>query len=95
MIYSPLAPGRLFDLAELLRNQHPGRRIATVTPSDTEDLPFIPTVLYFSDSGRVRVRLADGSESEIVVTAGANQAPAEIVRILATGTTANLVAVAG
>ena len=94
MIYSPLAPGKLINLSEHLRRHWQARRIAEVSPDDTADLPFLPRLVYCVSSGHVKLRLQDGSEKTISMIEGANQVPAETVRILATGTTAVVVAIA-
>lgn len=69
----------------------PATRHETITPSDTVDLPNRPRALYCLTGGNVAVR--DEAEEEIIypVTAG-QMLMIRAVRVMATGTTAEVVA---
>lgn len=95
MIYSPLAPGRLIDLVETLRRSLPEKKVVPFTPSDTADVPFAPSHVYAAAGGNARIRMRDGSEATIVLLEGLNPMTVPVVRILSTGTTAQIVAISG
>jgi len=61
-----------------------------VTPSDTEDLPFLARALYVQTDGTVAVMARGGSVTYNVVAG--QVLPIRAVRVMATGTTADVVA---
>lgn len=61
-----------------------------VTPSDTQDLPFVTRCLNVSQTGPVRMLTKSGSEVTLTVTAGI-PFPVRARRIFATGTSAGAI----
>jgi hypothetical protein len=66
----------------------PARDVATVTPTDASDLPEgLCRSLFVGVAGAVRIRTLDGNEATLI--SGESQYhPIQIIRVLATGTTA-------
>lgn len=60
---------------------------ATVTPSDTVDLPFLTRALYVSVAGSVRVTMRDGMVQDYPILIAGRHAM-RVTRVHETGTTA-------
>lgn len=68
----------------------PASRHATITPSDTADIPVRPRVIFCQTSGSLVLRDGSGTDISYTVTAG-QILPLSAVRVLATGTTATVI----
>lgn len=64
----------------------PATRHFAITPSDTEDLPVLPRVIFCQTAGTLVVRDADGVELPYTMLAG-DRLEFRGVRVLLTGTT--------
>jgi hypothetical protein len=74
--------------------ESPASRLAVVTPSDTEVLPFATRAITAETAGHVQVRTVAGDTGRIFMAAGV-PFPLRVDQIMATGTTATgLVALA-
>ena len=77
--------------------QSVGRRLISVTPSDSADVADAPALIYVGGDGNVSVIADDDSEAVTFVGLTAGMfIPVEVRRVMATDTTAtNLVAIYG
>lgn len=64
----------------------PATRHFPITPSDTEDLPILPRVIYCQSAGTLMVRDADGVDLSYSMMVG-DRLDLRGVRVLSTGTT--------
>lgn len=69
-----------------VRLSDPATRLHTVTPSDTQDLPWPARALTARTDGQVRVTSVDGDTATFFLGAG-GILPVQVKRVLATGTT--------
>jgi hypothetical protein len=69
-----------------VRLSDPVKRLHTVTPSDTQDLPWPARALTALTDGQVRVTSVDGDTATLFLWAGC-VLPVQVKRVLATGTT--------
>jgi hypothetical protein len=69
----------------------PAERHYTISPSDTEDLPFRPRGIFVLTAGNVVLRDMANVEISYPVTVGM-QLPFRPIRVMATGTDATMVA---
>lgn len=68
----------------------PARKAFAITPSDTQDLAFLPRGVYVGGDGSLAVILADDTESVTFTgVPAASLLPIRVKRVLATGTTAS------
>lgn len=67
----------------------PARQIFPVTPSDTNELPFVTTGVYVGTGGDLAVKdYTNGGTVIFKNVAGGSGLPIRVAQILATGTTA-------
>lgn len=62
--------------------------LETVSPSDSNDLPFLTRGLYVGTAGHVKVTMADGSVGVLKSLSGGIVHPLSVRRVWSTGTTA-------
>ena len=70
-------------------------RAATVTPSDTDNIPYVgyptetwPCVLYSGSGGDIRVLTAGGDDVKFVAIPPGTVLPIQVIRVFSSGTSA-------
>lgn len=72
----------------------PSKHFYNVTPSDTVDLPRLPKAIYISVTGSLVVHNLNGDPCTFASVPAGATLPIRAKRVLATGTTATVVALA-
>jgi hypothetical protein len=71
--------------------QTPTRNSFVITPSDTNELPFVTRAIYVGGTGDITLRLADDTGSQIIkAVAVGSMLPLRVRQVFATGTGATL-----
>jgi hypothetical protein len=71
--------------------QSPPRNSFAITPSDTNELPFVTRSIYVGSAGDITLRLADDTSSQVLkAVPGGTMLPKRARQIYATGTGATL-----
>lgn len=69
----------------------PARHAAAVTPHDTNELGYLPRMLYVGGAGDLRVTMANDADVTFTAVPAGTQLPLRVRRVFSTGTTATSV----